>query len=562
MTSVLIENFTGVAPRVPALMLPDNGAQTATNVSFLRPTLAPLRLAEWVAGIGSAVESMFYYPWVNSPTSPWLTWEEEAYSIYVPITGPTDVSRYLVTAREGYPTLRKGNSVYRLGIPAPTSAPTVVATVTPDLNDPNDMALSEDIFYVYTYVDGFGYEGPPSPPSVVTTRIRDTEVTVTMAATLPSNVYLAGTGANAAFKRLYRSNTGSGATAFQFVADIPVATTTGWPDNVDNDQLQEVLPSAGWIGPPDDNTTLYPEGPMRQIVNLAGGVMAGFSGSTICLSEPYLPHAWPAEYRSSIPVQIVAISPLAEGIAVLTNGRSYVVVGSHPSAMSLITIHGEIQPCASRASVVDMGGVTFYASNEGLCSIGMTGTQVVTKDLMTAAQWQELDPSTIRGFLHKGRYVGCYGADNSDTGFIFDPHGGTAALTFTTFGFTCHWRDEQDSLVYFKRLAPITNNSGRWIWEEGIDGANAPEYMSYTWRSKPFNKGTRIGYTVCKLYKGEGACTVNIYGDGELIVTKNCASIDMFRLPSGYRCLEWEIEITGKAEVTYVMLADSIAEIR
>ena len=40
---------------------------------------------------------------------------------------------------------------------------------------------------------------------------------------------------------------------------------------------------------------------------VANGVFAGFTGKRFCLSEPYLPHAWPIAYRITLEEDIVAI---------------------------------------------------------------------------------------------------------------------------------------------------------------------------------------------------------------------------------------------------------------
>ena len=77
--------------------------------------------------------------------------------------------------------------------------------------------------YVYTFVSAYGEEGPPSAASTVITTDDNAVITV-------SNLSTAGAKSNnnfgsGAVKRIYRSNTGSNTTAFQFVAEVPMATT-------------------------------------------------------------------------------------------------------------------------------------------------------------------------------------------------------------------------------------------------------------------------------------------------------------------------------------------------
>ena len=95
--------------------------------------------------------------------------------------------------------------------------------------------------YVYTFVSSYGEEGPPSAASTVITT--DDNATITV-----SNLSTAGAksnnnfGSGAGTKRIYRSNTGSNTTAFQFVAEVAMATTS-YDDTSKNDELAEVIPS-------------------------------------------------------------------------------------------------------------------------------------------------------------------------------------------------------------------------------------------------------------------------------------------------------------------------------
>lgn len=541
MTSIKLQQFNGIAPKIPAIYLAESAAQTASNVRLNRNSIMPMKdTVTQNVTLNSATRTIYPY------NGGWLEYNQDVY--IVPVPNVDDVLQRVVIADEDYPKIRSGNgSPYRLGIPAPASAPTAAPSSIPNPNDPADLALSEDIVYVVTYVDAWGYEGPPSDPSTPVSRIRDTDVTVTFNDTVPSGAYNLGNGA---YRRLYRSNSGSSATALQYVKDVPIASGST-TDTVDNADLQELLPSDTWIGPPNDNLTLYPAGPMRQVITLPGGVMAGFSGNTICFSEPYQPHAWPLAYRASLPYDIVGISPLPAGCAVLTTGKPFLFLGSHPSTMSQVEIPGEPQSCVSRRSIVDMGGVTFYASPDGLCAIDPSGVQILTESIITAEQWASWYSSdTIKAFLHEGRYVANFDTGSDDSGFIFDPRGEMNAFTTHNEVFDCVYRDESNGTVYVKQ------GTGLYKWE-----ADTAQDKTYTWRSKIFQTGKYASFTVCRLEKEVGSCTVNIYGDGTLVKTKDCTSIDLFRLPAGNKYKQWEIEVIGTAQIYYIVLAELMSEV-
>ena len=131
-------------------------------------------------------------------------------------------------------------------------------------------------------------------------------------------------------KRVYRANAGSNAAYFQLVADVPY-TTTSITDNTASSALAEVLPSEGWIGPPDDNISLYPDGPMEGLIPVGNGVFCGFAGTRLCFRSLFLPHAWPIQYRITIENEIVGISATNNGVIVMTTGFPYFRNGYRPS---------------------------------------------------------------------------------------------------------------------------------------------------------------------------------------------------------------------------------------
>ena len=246
---------------------------------------------------------------------------------------------------------------------------------------PSDANIDFETSYVYTFVTAYGEEGPPSPASTVITT--DDNQTVNL-----SNLETSSNKSNTNLlkKRIYRSNTGSNTTAFQFVAEVTLATTT-FADTSNNNELAEVIPSTTWIAPPDDDTSLYPDGPMKGMRALPGGVFAGFTGKRICFSEPFLPHAWPAAYRIALEEEIVAIKVVSNGVLVTTKGVPYLVTGSGPDTMTAIRIESS-QANLNKRSMVDMGPYVIYASPDGLIAAEGTTVRNLTEGIITPSQWQ------------------------------------------------------------------------------------------------------------------------------------------------------------------------------
>ena len=208
----------------------------------------------------------------------WVEWDEDGIkAVEGPIPGDADDRLYWTG--ETYPRMGiytglsnwANRADYRLGIPAPQAAPTINITGTLDTT-----VTAEETAWVYTFVSEFGEEGPPSEASIV---YDFTPSTQTATVNVPN---FSGTGDYAfgspAKKRIYRANVGSNATEFQFVAEV-LYTATQHADSKEATELGEVLPSTTWIGPPDDDTTNYPDGQLQGLTPVANGIFAGFTGS-------------------------------------------------------------------------------------------------------------------------------------------------------------------------------------------------------------------------------------------------------------------------------------------
>ena len=424
--------------------------------------------------------------------------------------------------------------------------------------------------YVYTFVSAYGEEGPPSLASAVFDKVDGQTVQVTLPATS-----LSGTGrtsTNITKKRLYRSNTGSNTTAFQYVADIDLGTTT-YNDSLDNDELAEVIPSTYWIGPPNEDTGTYPEGPMLGLTAMPNGIFAGFRGKRLYFSEAYMPHAWPVSYRITIEEEIVAIGMAGNGLIVTTKGTPYLVSGTDPRAMQVLRIEAA-QACLNKASLVDMGDMVMYAGADGLVAAAGTDVQVITYGLINPQQWRsDYYPTVLKGFRWEGKYVGLYTSGSNYGGFIFDPRGSKNTLALLTQtsstdaagGFT----DPDDNELYL-----IIDNTIKKF-------QGGTTYQTFTWKSKEFvpPKPTSMGFL--KVDAEAWPVTVKVYGDGTLYyhatistsgsayaVTGSTPSFSATDIPEPVVRLPatvartFEIQIEAAKVVNEVCIAESIDEIR
>ena len=568
---IKLTKFSGIAPGVAARLLSDQFAQTAQNIDFISGVITPIKeeIDEFTLQ-NSLRRSVFYFNDTN-----WLEWtDDDVKAVKGPI--PNDAyNRLYWTGDNGYPRMGTAASMisgssgypatsYRLGVPAPAAAPTGVQSGTAD---PTEVANT--VAYVYTFVTVYGEEGPPSPASALFDVTSPETVTLTMSAAYhPSGNYNFGTGA---LKRIYRANTGSTTTEYQFVAEVAFATTS-YADTTPSAELAEVLPSSTWTGPPDDNTSLYPDGAMQGLIAVANGIMAGFTGNRLCLSEPYLPHAWPVEYRKTLEHDIVGITATANGVVVVTDGTPYFVTGVDPSAMSAMKVP-LAQACINARGLVDMGEYALYPGPDGLCKIGTDSAEVVSQGVITPAQWlADFNPTTYRAFEHEGTYVAFWYAGSVAGGFVFDPRSQESAFSTLTSSAEVRggWVNPKDGQLYL-----IIGNKLRKF-------RGGSSNLTATWKSKKFVSPHPISFSWLYLSADEWPVEAKVWCDSVLVAHYSLSesagvftqtttvpsgpsptaigSRPVMRLPAT-KGQNWEVQVSGAVTINEVTLAQSIEEI-
>ena len=575
-----LSNFSGIAPGVDARRLSEQFGQTAENIDFESGALVPITTNSTVdlsSGYGNtnttlaAASRRSLYIYETSSTEYWMEFDDEVNVVKGPV--PNDAYDRLYWTGQDYPRVGTGTSMisgslgfpaqgYRLGIPAPSAAPTVTKSGTADATQ-----TPYDVSYVFTFVSAIGEEGPPSAASTVIELTDAESVAITMGA-VPSGNYNLGTGA---LRRIYRSNTGSTNTQFQFVAEVPIATTS-YTDTADGDQLGEVLPSETWIGPPDDDTSTYPSGPMLGLTPLSNGIMAGFTGNRLCLSEPFLPHAWPVAYRITLDEDIVAIASTGNGIVCLTDGAPQFVTGTDPSSMTAIKLDIQ-QACVNKNSVVDMGGYILYAAPDGLVAVSGNEARLVTQGLVSSKQWtDDFSPLSIRAFRYENTYVAFYTDGSTHKGWVYDPRAQEAALSTLTDTAETRggYSDPEDGSLYL------------------IQGSNVVKYRgsssarTQTFKSKKLVTPQPTSFSWIHVDAEAYPVTVRVFADGSEIADytisksgstytqttstpSNISSVPLqeptMRLPSAVG-REWEIEVESATTINDVCISQTIDEIK
>lgn len=675
--------FGGTAPAMSPRLLPEQLGQTAQNIDFESGRFTPIKQdtdAFTLASTGK--KSIFLYQkplyvdaWDNSKTyvtgnlvkhsnniwkavqgnsnqtpsgansanwvdlgttaDQWFQWDEANIDAHQgPIVNDTlgrlywtgedypRISNYPIAIQDAtgpYPEASNGS--YRLGVPAPASAPTLskIAPTTWDTGQnytqhklvkrlqnevttvyraksshtsasanepPNDTFWTDlgqegdqtpnDVAYVFTFVSNFNEEGPPSPASSVIQLVDNEDVTVTLPYGAADSLF---TGYNistsgGAKVRIYRSNTGSTNTTFQFAGEITFGTST-FTDYNTALTLQEVLPSTGWIHPPNDDTALYPTGPLQQLTPLPNGMFAGFTGKRFCVSEPFLPHAWPIQYRITIERTIVAIAASRNGIVALTDAKPYFITGQNPTAMTSTSVD-LAQACINKDSVVDMGETVMYAGPDGLCAVENAQGSVLTEGQISVEQWNSstgaFRPTIIKAFRSENTYVAFWESGGNYGGWVYDPRAGLNALsTLSVTGEVAggHF-DERDNQLYLIVSNKIKKYRG------------SASSTTATFKSKQFVTPTPVSMSWVSVHAEGYPVTVKVTADGTEIANYSISySADVYtqttttpssiptaslrepimRLPAVI-AQAWEVEVSSAFEINDFCLSQSIDEIK
>ena len=602
MSYIKVEDFSGIVPRTGPTRLEANQAQTANNVklqsrelrSWSSPTLEydPVTLE---------VQTIYY---IDSPSGEkyWLEWATDVDMVPGPVAD-IDEFRYYYTGdglpkKTNYALATTSGSGVRpfpdawlyMGVPNPTGAPTLVKTG-------GSGAVHEDRAYVYTYISTFGSvkeESGPSPAANISTVEPNATVTVSGFAAAPT------TGYNITHRRIYRTIVGATTISYNFVAEIPIATTS-YVDSLTTAQLGSELPSLFWLPPPDN---------LKGLVALPNGMLAGFIGNQVWFSEPYYPHAWPEQYMMTVDYPIVGFGVFETNLVVCTNRFPYLISGVSPVSMSQQKLPIP-QPCVSKRSIAsDQYGV-LYASPNGLVSLGSGSQDVVTVPLYTRDEWQDINPYSMVGAIYNNMYMGFSVVGAAIQGIVIS-RGDIPPLVHFDFPARSLFIDRSTSDLY------AVNNIDNRVYQLDSSLVN---FTTYEWKSKKFalpnpsnfgavkvgadydfmnNIAAYIAYVnairaqnailfanyagnvqgqlntgVLNQFTFNGSLlldipeqgtnrfiTLIIYADGVQIYQADVLSQEPLRLPAAQKGYVYEMLISGNTPVRFVAMANSIGELR
>lgn len=638
-----IAGFGGLTPRVADRLLPDSGAIEAINVILTSGEIRPMRPMSLVHVPSNTGPWLSAYRAEQNGAEKWRAWDADINIAAGLLTADVEQRYYWTGDGEPrYSTFTNfGTTDYALGVPNPITKPGV--------SHAGGTGSTVSRYYVQTFFSALGEESGPGPVSDLTTGKTDGTWSISNLSAFPVN---SGTGTasgqvftdtvahwlrvgdqvvisastrtvtaisgftftvdgaaitgatswarKAAWntsgmkRRLYRS--AGTAASFQLVHD-DVGTT--YSDTLTDAQiLGDDLISASWVPPPPG---------LKGIIALPNGAMYGFVGNQYRYSEPFQPHAWPAEYSFGTDYEVVGAAAFGTAVVIATAGTPYVADGVEPSSVTQQKINS-VWPCLSKRSVISIGDGVLYSTNYGMAYIGSSGSNIWTAMLYTIEEWSQLNPSSICSGIAEGRVFLSYTPTNGSSSMMIFHPSESAVLTELAIPSTELYPDPRNGNLY------IINEYGINLWNSA-DG----EFLTYTWRSKEFELPEPVNYGAAKVDFSTAATAVDaanaqanyvadvalnaalIAGDdlthdyslfdfgeneigGDNLITPRTSGLDSltftlfidgvekfsrtllsseaFRLPDGYKSDNVSVQVSGTVRVRSIKLAETLRALK
>lgn len=437
-----------------------------------------------------------------------------------------------------------------LGMPAPATAPLV------SISGGTAEAGNATYFYAYTYVNDWGWESAPSPPSAEVTGLKDATRVISSFASPPAGNY------QITRIRIYRTQaTTAGDAAFYLLTEVGVGAANY--SEVGTATLGEQLETTTWATPPTD---------LANLTALWNGMLAGISGAAVRFCEPYVPYAWPTAYDVVPPDSTpVALGVFGQSLLVLTTGRPLLVQGSGPDSMDQMPL--EIpQACIAPRSVVSMGSGVAWASEDGLCFYGAGGARIITSGLLTREDWQAIVPSSIVGQMYEGLYFGSYDDGSGRKGFFIDPASPTGVFFFDTGYEAMHFDELRDQLYVLDgtqvkkwdagSLTTVTFGSKHYRLPAPVNSFAWGEVIATAYPVTVHVDALEMDAAEVTKMVAKYPGTTSALTATTLRFTKSVTKKGPFRLPGGFSAQKWQLTVETTNPVQGVALAHSTSELR
>ena len=382
-------------------------------------------------------------------------------------------------------------------------------------------------YYLLTYVDDLGVEGPPSIVSDEFHRTPDMQVVV-------SGIPVS-TDSTITKKRLYRSAAGSTLSGFYFLAEI-ANSATSYIDMIPDSGLAEQLIVR--YNPPDG---------LQVLTLLPNGIACAFKNRDVWFSDQYVITSWNPSNIITTGYPIVATEAAGNDCDVMTQGRPSIITGDAPDNMSQAELMVD-QSCVSARGVARVGNTVLYPSPDGLVQIIGGQARLVTKQHFKREDWQALNPSNFIAGSHDNRYH----AFTSSLGLIIDLEGPDGNLLVTTNDQVCNglYSDPEADLLYLLQGSELVS------W----DTSTTP--MTLAWRSKEYQFERPVNIDSARVIAATYVNTfISFYANNVLLYTMPVYNDQSFRVPQFRQERIWSFSISSQSNIDELNIATSMGDL-
>lgn len=416
--------------------------------------------------------------------------------------------------------------------------------------------------YVYTFVNTYNEEGPPSSPALVTTSpVAGVNVVVT-------KDVLTGY-APVKEIRVYRTPTGSTISDYFYVGTITVLNNWGtfqFSDTTKAELLNEALASTYYYPPPSG---------LVGLMSLPNGILCAWKGNELWFSEAYKPWAWNPNYVKPLPATIVGGIVHGSGAVITTVKHPHLVSGVSPDSMTTTKLNVD-QAGVSKWSIAVVDGAVLYASNDGLVTI-LGGSAALTQGqkFFTREVWRQRYGSALSGMrfsVWDGRLVVFHGSA-SFTPFMIRTDEADGTMTdLPNLTAACAFISQLSDQFYYAQ------GTGLYQFNGGTD-------LEAVWQSREavLNKPTNYGilqsvctgswalYVTAALSEApdvskqgtftRGAWTVTITSTEVIASTSLVAGTKTLRMVDGFESDRWKVKLIGSGRFRELRMATTGREL-
>lgn len=515
--------------------LKEEWLQYAIDVDFSRNTIAPLRSDRKLSDqTGNTIYQgdccLKVYPsCVQIATNPF-----DCKQVFG--SGFTGIN-YPVTAT---PNNWCADKYCRMGWPCNFEKP----TITYNSSTVSDRE-AEGRSYVYTYINEFGQESQPSNPSEM--EIHDFSVPATItgfgsidASFCPKYVKIYALVAGMS------STVGGGSEGndeYLCVATLPYGQLMFTHDPLAQ-PFGDALTTDEFVPVPDDANDFWHYGTNQLVFQSQGGVR---------FTEPWNYSLAPLKYTYKPKAQLLRIAATQQFIYMLTCSQVETLSSKGACDMSGLresSVTNDNFPLIGRQSVATYENSVIFASVLGLVQVTGFNAKVITEDCFTQAQWDALQPQTMRGTYHDGYY---YCASDMACFRIEMAGGGKSGYA------------EKMSYLSIRPTAFFVTADGRLLYSDATgthEMGQGSGFKSYKATTKEFYEPNQGTYSVMRVRSEHGNISItrtiiNNCGDTKDTVRNiSCGGIMRWKKKLGAGV---KYSVQGSTEISSIHLGHSIS---